>query len=119
MSLVTVMENVLQLDDPEGEIGRIFADIADLDPVIVLERVAKVLEEQGEPELAARIRMKEFQQNFIQEMQFRNVVAQGQAQPGASPETGSPEATGGGGGRQGQGQAQVQPAGIAGERNTP
>jgi hypothetical protein len=122
MSLVTVLENVLQLDDPEGEINRIFADIADLDPVIVLERVASVLEEQEEFDLAARIRQKEFQQNFVQDLQFRQLLAQagvGGAIPGPSPETGAPTATGGGGLRQGQGQPTTTPGGIPGERTTP
>ena len=121
MSLVTVLENVLQLDDPEGEIDRIFADIADLDPVIVLERVAKVLEEEGEAEIAERIREKEFQAKFIQDLQFRQMLAAAgvQQMPGPSAETGAPTATGGGIGRPGQGQAPGAPPGIPGERVTP
>ncbi len=108
MSLTTVLDQVFQLDDPEGEIERIFEDIANLDPVFVLEHVAQALEKAGETEFAARIRQVEFQKAFVEEMQFKQMQAASQAAeagpPGPGPETGAPSATGGGQPRPGQGQ---------------
>jgi hypothetical protein len=110
MSLITVLDQVFQLDDPEGEIGRMFEDIANLDPVFVLEHVAQALEKAGQPEFAARIRQVEFQKAFVEAAQFKAVQAQAAgpapgAGPGPSAETGATSATGGGEGRPGQGQA--------------
>jgi hypothetical protein len=118
MSLVTVLDQVLEYDDPEGEIKRMFADIANLDPIIVLERVATALEEEGEVEIANRIRQTEFQQAFVKEAQFRAISAQ---IAGPSAETGATTATGGNEQvREGQGQAgEPNPLGASGERNTP
>lgn len=120
MSLASVLDKVLQLDDPEGEEDRIFADIANLDPVIVLQRVAEALRAEGEDELADRIEQEQVKAVFIKEMQFRQMLTQGQGGgiPGPGPETGSPTATGGGQTREGQGQAQEARAGIGetGER---
>jgi hypothetical protein len=120
-SLTTVLDRVLQWEDPEGEIQRIFADIANLDPVIVLERVAQALDEEGEKEIAARIRQQEFQAAFVKETQFRQFQAQAEATPGPGPETGATTATGGLGGRQGQGQPEQAGGGIGvlGEREQP
>lgn len=123
-SLTTVLDRVLQWEDPEGELQRIFADIANLDPVIVLERVAQSLDEEGEHEIAVRIRQTEFQQAFVKDAQFRQFQAQAQAatsMPGPGPETGATTATGGLGGRQGQGQGQEASGGIGvtGQQETP
>jgi len=125
MSVVTVLDTILHVDDPEGEVKRMFADIADRDPVIILERVADALEEDGQPHIAARIRTQEFQKAFMQEVQFRQFMAAATGEsviPGPSAETGSPSATGGPGfPRPGQGQA-AQPSGgigVMGERATP
>ena len=106
MSLITVLDQVFQLDDPEGEISRIFEDIANLDPVFVLEHVARALEKAGQHEFAARIRQVEFQKAFAEDVQNRQMAmaAESMAQPGPGPETGAPSATGGGQPRPGQGQ---------------
>ena len=106
MSLITVLDQVFQLDDPEGEISRIFEDIANLDPVFVLEHVAQALEKAGQPEFAARIRQVEFQKAFAEDVRNRQMAmaAESMAQPGPGPETGAPSATGGGQPRPGQGQ---------------
>jgi hypothetical protein len=111
MSLITVLDQVFQLDDPEGEISRMFEDIANLDPVFVLEHVAQALERAGQPEFAARIRQVEFQKAFVEAAQFKAAQQaaagpgpQGGPGPGPSAETGATSATGGGEGRPGQGQ---------------
>jgi hypothetical protein len=104
LSLMTVLENVLQIDDPAEEIDRMWADIANNDPVFVLEWAAQALEKQGEMEMAARLRTNEFRLAYTQEMQFRAATGQtggygaettamptgGTTMP---PETGSPAAT--------------------------
>lgn len=120
MSLVSVLEDVLQRDDPEGEANRIFADIANLDPVLVLERVAQALEEEGEDDLAVQVRGNEFKAAFMKEFNFRQMVgaAQGGGVPAGGPETGSPAATGGGVGRPGQGQ-EAGPPGVSGQQVMP
>ncbi len=109
MSLVTVLDQVFQLEDPEGEIWRMFEDIANLDPVFVLEHVAQALERAGQPEFAARIRQVEFQKAFVEAAQLKQLqgaqMATEAAQAGPGPETGAPSATGGGQPRPGQGQA--------------
>lgn len=123
-SLVTVIDRVFQWEDPEGEESRIFADIANLDPVIVLERVAQALEEEGLPEVAERIRTEQFRAMFTKDLQFRQMAAAAGVEgalPGPGPETGAVTATGGLTGRSGQGQAAEQGGGMGatGERETP
>jgi len=76
LSLMTVLETILQIDDPAAEIDRIWEDIANNDPVIVLEQVAQALERRQEHDLAARIRTAEFRAAYVQEMQFRQVTGQ-------------------------------------------
>jgi hypothetical protein len=123
-SLATVIDRVFQWEDPEGEENRIFADIANLDPVIVLERIAQALEEEGLPEVAERIRTQEFRATWQRDMQFRQMQAAAGVEgalPGPGPETGATTATGGLTGRPGQGQAAEQGGGIGatGERQAP
>lgn len=84
LSLVTVMENILQVDDPAAEMDRIWEDIANTDPVIVLEQVAQALDRLKEPDLALRIRENEFQTAFIKEMTFRQQAGLPPLQPGAA-----------------------------------
>lgn len=113
MSLTTVLDQVFQLEDPEGEIERIYEDIGNLDPVFVLEHVAQALEKAGQPEFAARIRQVEFQKAFVEEMQFRQMQGAAEAvQAGPGPETGAPSATGGGQPRPGQGQPSEGGSGL-------
>ena len=125
MSLFTVLENVLQVEDPEGEIDRIFEDIAQMDPVIVLERIADTLERFGETELAERIREQQFRAKFVEDLKMRQLQAASGGEaviPGQGPETGVPSATGAITGRPGQGQAAEGgpfPAGAGGERRMP
>ncbi len=68
-SLQTIFDKVLGWDDPDGEKEKIFEDVADTDPVIVLERTARALEKRNLPELAASIREKEFVMAAVQAMQ--------------------------------------------------
>ena len=92
MSLMTVLETILQVDDPAGEIDRIWEDIAQTDPVIVLEEIAQALERRGELELAARIRDVEFKQRFVEDLQFRQLTGNIPQIPGRSPGGPPPEA---------------------------
>jgi hypothetical protein len=111
LSLVTVLENILQIDDPAEELERIWEDIANNDPVIVLEHVAQALEKRGEAEMAARIRTNEFRAAYTQEMQFRQATGQTMAVPTGGttmpPEAGGAAATQHPG--TGQGQAPTGP----------
>lgn len=91
-SLRTVFDLVLGWDDPDGELDRIFEDMAMTDPIIVLERVAQALERHGLPEIAVEIRDKEFKQKFIQEAQFNMIQQQlGGAPPSAGASAPPPE----------------------------
>ena len=74
LSLVTVLEDILRRDDPQGEADRMWEDLANQDPIIVLEQVAQALERHGEAEMAARVRENEFRLKFIQDMQFRQIA---------------------------------------------
>ncbi len=89
LSLVTVLETILQVDDPAAELDRIWEDIANTDPVIVLEQVAEALIRMGEPDIANRIRENEFQTAFLKEAAFRQQTGQPplspQGAPGQSP----------------------------------
>lgn len=76
MSIVTVLDKIFQLEDPEGENKRMLEDIANRDPIILLERIADILAEQGEDEIAARIRQKEFQARYQEQAQMMNLQAQ-------------------------------------------
>ena len=75
-SLQTVFDKILGWDDPDGEKTRIFEDVADTDPMIVLERTARALEERGLPELATSIREKEFMMAAVQAMQKAQIEGQ-------------------------------------------
>ncbi len=122
LSLMTVMETILQVDDPTAELDRIWEDLAQTDPVIVAEQMALALDKFGETEMAARMRETEFRTKFIEDLQFRqitgNLPGQGQ-QPGSSPEDGvNPAATQ----RTGEPNLQVEGAqglGAIGETLTP
>ncbi|KKK91372.1 hypothetical protein LCGC14_2713630, partial [marine sediment metagenome] len=73
LSLVSVLENILQWDDPDGEQDRIWEDLANNDPWIMLEQIAQSLEKIGENELADRIRENQFRQKFVEDAQFRQI----------------------------------------------
>lgn len=96
MSLITVLENILQVDDPAAEIDRIWEDIANTDPVIVLEQIASALERLHEPELAARVRQNEFRTKMIEELQWRQQTGQMPPAPVPGPGKGGMAAGGGG-----------------------
>lgn len=97
MSVISVLDRLFQLDDPEGETKRMLEDVANRDPVLLLERIASVLEEEGEPEMAQRIRQKEFQARFQEEaaqLQLQAQVEMIRGQLGANA-GGGPGAAGG------------------------
>jgi hypothetical protein len=94
LSLTTVLEHILQVEDPTDEIDRIWEDIASNDPVIVLEQIGMALERLGETELAKRISEKEFRTAFAEEAAFRQQTGSAIPAPGQMPNM-PPEAGGG------------------------
>lgn len=92
LSLTTVLEHILQVEDPSDEIDRIWEDIANTDPVIVFEQVAAALERMGETDLAQRIQEKQFRTAFLEEMQFRQQTGTPIPAPGQMPGNMPPEA---------------------------
>ena len=91
LSLMTVMETILNVDDPMAELDRIWEDMAQRDPVLMPEQMAQAFERLGEPEMAARMREIEFQSSMVEDLKMRqltgNLGAGGQ-QPGATPQAG-------------------------------
>jgi len=107
LSLVTVLEKFMGgiVEDPEQEADRIWEDLANQDPVIVLEQIAQALERHGEQEMADRIRESEMRHKLIEDLQFRQATGtvpgpQGGGGLNMGPESGVPGSTqrGGGGG---------------------
>ena len=89
-SLQTVFDKVLMWPDAKGELDRIFEDIAYTDPLIVMERIARILEQRGADEFAQVLREKAQQQQWMQNAQFEMAQMQmaamtGQVPPGQSP----------------------------------
>jgi hypothetical protein len=88
LSLTTVLEHILQVEDPTDEIDRIWEDIANTDPVLVFEQISAALRRMGENGLAEQIEEKQFREKFIQELEFKQKT-------GADiPAPNSPEALG-------------------------
>ena len=129
LSLTYVLENILQVDDAAGEIDRIWEDIANTDPVIVLEQIADALERMNEPDIAQRIRQNEFRSQFVQDLQFRQIAGNVPTlnAPAGGPENMPPgaganqfatarNAGGGGGGANPEAQAGAAIVGAMGER---
>ncbi len=100
LSLVSVLETIMQWEDPSGELDRIWEDLANQDPIIVLEQIAQSLDRMGEEEMAARIREQQFRTKFVEDAQFRQISG---AVPGMGgeetgglnmgPEAGAPPST--------------------------
>lgn len=86
LSLTTVLEHILQVEDPTDEIDRIWEDIANTDPVIVFEQIAAALERMGETDLAQRIQEKQFRTAFTEELQFRQSTGGQIPGPGQMPQ---------------------------------
>jgi hypothetical protein len=74
LSLMTVLEDIIMIDDPAAESDRIWEDLAQQDPVIILENMAMALERHGEKEMAARIRQTEFATKFVEEAKIRQIT---------------------------------------------
>jgi hypothetical protein len=76
-------------------------DMANQDPIIVLEQIAQALDRFGETEMSERIRENEFRMKFLQDMQFRQITGSvpglgggGEAPPERlGPESGAPGST--------------------------
>ena len=94
-SIQTIFDKILGWDDPDGEKERIFEDVADTDPVIILERVRKVLDKRGLPELAAAMGEKEFVARAVQAMQVAQAQGQLQQLMGPNAGAGAPAEAGG------------------------
>ncbi len=90
LSLMTVMEEILFVDDPMAEADRLWEDLAMQDPVIILEQMAMALERHGEKEMAARIRQQEFATRFVEEARIRQLTGSvpGSEEAGAAPSAG-------------------------------
>ena len=82
LSLMTVMEDILFIDDPAAETDRIWEDLAQQDPLIILEQMALALERHGELEMAARIRDQEFAAKFAEEAKLRQLTGSAPGQEG-------------------------------------
>ena len=97
MSLLTVLETILQVEDPAGEIDRIWEDMAQRDPVLMPEQIAQALERLGEPEMAARMREVEMQAAIIEEMKLRQLAGntqqseEGNVNPAPQDGSGNPK----------------------------
>lgn len=107
LSMMYVLENILQVDDAQGELDRIWEDIANNDPVIVFEQIKNAMLRIGEPDMAARMEEQEFKTKFMEDLAF-------QQQAGSIP------ALGNGGGEQlppgaGGGQTNAVQTGQGGE----
>ncbi|KKM03173.1 hypothetical protein LCGC14_1777120, partial [marine sediment metagenome] len=74
MSLLTVMETILQIDDPMAEMDRIFEDMAQRDPVLLPEIMAQAFDRLNEPEMAARMRETEFEAQLIEDLRLRQLT---------------------------------------------
>jgi len=91
LSLMTVLEDIIMIDDPAAESDRIWEDLAQQDPVIILENMALALERHGEQEMAARIRQTEFATKFVEEAKIRQITGSVPGQGGfvvPGPESG-------------------------------
>lgn len=91
LSLLTVLEKIIQVEDPQAEMDRMWNDAAERDPVIVLEQIAQALdrvEGEGNP-LSERIREAQFRTRFAEDLQFRQIeqaAGGGQGGGGGRPE---------------------------------
>lgn len=94
MSVLDVLERVFHHPDSAGVEKRIWRDVANTDPIIVLMQVAQALREDGQEELAERIEKQEFQMKFAEEMKWRQFMA-ASGMPGQLP--GGAETTSGAG----------------------
>ena len=118
LSLMTVMEDILFVDDPAAESDRIWEDLAENDPVIMIEMIAQAMERHDEPEMAARMRDVEFATKFVEEQKIRQATG-GQFPgdlPGPAPTAGGPLAGGGRDGSQQQLPPGAEALGAAGQQ---
>lgn len=91
LSLMTVLEDILFVDDPTAEADRMWEDLALQDPVIILEQMAQSLERHGEMEMAARIRQQEFATKFVEEAKIRQLTGSMPGQGGGGFDVPGPE----------------------------
>ena len=127
LSLMTVMEEILFVDDPMAEADRLWEDLALQDPVLMLEHIAMAMERHGEQEMAARMRQEEFVAKFVAEARIRQLTGSmpgqqgpqgGEALPGPSPQAGPLAASTARDGSEGSLPAGAEAAGGAGLRAT-
>lgn len=104
LSLKYVLENILQVDDTQGEIDAMWEDLANMDPVIALEQVATAMERLGETEMAERMRGNEFKAKFVEDMQWKQMQASAGVGAGSEAQGSMPPEAGGGNNTQQTGQ---------------
>lgn len=96
MSLQTVLDVILKVDDVKGELDKMFEDLAMLHPAVVAKRLEKVLVDRGQFDLLPYVQDEATIQAIIQQIQ--KATAQGQlaalsipGQAGVAPQNGPPE----------------------------
>lgn len=116
MSLEDVLQRIFRHPDAAGVQRRIWADVANREPMIVLMNIVQSLRAEGQDELADVMEQRLFQQSFIQDLQNRQLMAmmgmQGQLPGGEATSAGAglgPE--GGGTGAPGAAQEGMPPEG--------
>lgn len=94
-SLRTIFDRVLNWEDPDGEVEKMFEDAANMVPAIVSARIARALQVMGLDEFAPLAQNEAVIQQFMQALQMRQLQQQeamlgaGGQQP--SPSVGPPE----------------------------
>lgn len=114
MSLETVLQRVFNHPDAAGEQDRIWANVANTDPLIVLMRIAKALRDEGLDELADEIEAQKFAMAFVRHMQQAQLTG-GQLPGGQQTSAGAglgPEAGGTGAPGMAQEGVPTEPAGV-------
>lgn len=96
LSKATVLSDIIGIEDVSGELDRMWEDMANMDPVIATEMIARTLEKFGAVETAQIIRQS--QQMLIQQKQLAQAQLTAQAgalgaPAGMGPESGVSTAT--------------------------
>ncbi len=119
LSLLTVMETILMVDDPMAELDRIWEDLASRDPVLMPEQMALAFERLDEHEMAARMRDIEFAASLVEDMKLRALTGntgQQEEAPLPAPEAGPLSLSTARNGSEGSLPSGMEAAGAAGQR---
>jgi hypothetical protein len=80
LSRSTTQEKILRIPDPQRENDRIWEDVAETDPVVIMEEIAQGLERRGNNEVAQIFRNREMMAlaiEMFQQMQVQQLVSGG------------------------------------------